>query len=161
MQKEGAEKRVQRVLLSTVMKSTLLLTCTRISRTIIHRSPILTMKRFTKLTSVNSIISPAGLSWLPILAGDRIFYKYRIHEHQFHQLFCRTLLVDPKDLQPLSLTTLSRYEEQDCLRLRKSLSGGISVRALNVLQGTIIAACIPIFLVCPISNKKVNIFTTL
>ena len=106
MQKEGAEKRVQRVLLSTVMKSTLLLTCTRISRTIIHRSPILTMKRFTKLTSANSIISPAGLSWLTILAGDRIFYKYRIHEHQFHQLFCHILLVEPKDLQPLSLTTL-------------------------------------------------------
>jgi len=56
MQKEGAEKRVQRVLLSTVMKSTLLLTCTRISRTIIHRSPILTMKRFTKLTSASFII---------------------------------------------------------------------------------------------------------
>ena len=137
------------------------LTCIRTSSSIIHRSPILTMKRFTNVTSASFIISPIGFVWCTILAGEHSFptleHRTNLTIENFTistvDLFWHALLVDPKDSQPLNLTTLSRCAEQDCLRLRQSFSGGTSARALNVRQGTIIAACIQNFLVGPNVTK--------
>ena len=82
MQKKGKEKLAQKVLQCMDLKSTLLSIFMHTSNSITPKLLILTMKRFTKLTSASLIISPMELSWRTILAGEHSLRTMNNHDQR-------------------------------------------------------------------------------